>query len=329
MSNWMQRAAAAAVMCWGTASAWAGTLPGPIVDSAWLAANLDKVQVVDVRGNVKSFTAAPEIETDAKSGKKTVVEVGGHVPGAVLVNAKNMRVERKMGDMTVKYMIPDQAGFEKFAQDSGVVADKPIVLVPVGLEVADVDDVLRMYWQFKVYGEDNVAVLDGGMANWLAEGRAFSTDAAAGKVGNWKSKADRTAQYFASSADVAKALGDKKVALIDARDARQFHGLTKRDYVGAFGHLEGAKLYEPDLVTKTSNGSARFLNANTYRALMQAKGIDPAAASISYCNSGHLSSGPWFIMSEVLGAPNAKLYDGSLHQWTMEKQALSGAVPQQ
>jgi thiosulfate/3-mercaptopyruvate sulfurtransferase len=328
MKLWKQVTLASMAWTVGAAAALAQGLPGPIVDSAWLAANLDKVQVVDVRGNVKSYVAQPEFDTDAKSGKKTLTEVGGHMANAALIDMKTMRTERKVGELTVKYMIPEKAAFEKLVQAAGVNGDKPIVLVPVGSDVTDVDDALRVYWQFKVYGEDNIAVLDGGMANWLVESRPFVTDAASGKAGNWVAKSDRSAQYFADSADVSKAIANKSTTLIDARDIKQFHGLGKRDYVGAFGHLEGAKLFSPDLMTKTAGGAVKFLSPNTYRALLTAQGVDTAAPSISYCNSGHLSSGPWFLMSELLGNKSAKLYDGSLHEWTMEKQALVGAVPQ-
>lgn len=327
MKIWKQMTSVTLAWTFSAAAALAAGLPGPVVDSAWLAANLDQVQVVDVRGNVKSFVAAPEFDTDAKTGKKTLSEVGGHLANAALIDMKTMRTERKIGDQTVKYMIPDKAGFEKAVQAAGVNGDKPIVLVPMGADVTDVDDALRVYWQFKVYGEDNIAVLDGGMANWLVEGRPFVTDPAAAKTGNWVAKADRTAQYFAGSQDVAKAIADKSATLVDARDARQYHGLGKRDYVSAYGHLEGAKLYSPDLMTKTVGGAVKFMSPNTYRALLTAQGIDPAAPSISYCNSGHLSSGPWFLMSELLGNKSARLYDGSMHQWTLEKQALVGAVP--
>lgn len=328
MKMWKQVASVTLAWSVGAAAALAQGLPGPVVDSAWLAANLDKVQVVDVRGNVKSYVTEPEFETDAKSGKKMLSEVGGHIANSALIAMKTMRTERKVGDMTVKYMIPEKAAFEKLIQDAGVQADKPIVLVPVGAEVTDVDDALRVYWQFKVYGEDNIAVLDGGMAGWLGEGRPYVVEAAAAKGGSWVARTDRSAQYMASSEDVAKAIADKKASLIDSRDARQFNGLSKRDYVSAYGHLEGAKLFSPELMTKTSGGAVKFMSANTYRALMSAQGIDPAAPSISYCNSGHLSSGPWFLMSEVLGNKEAKLYDGSLHEWTVvNKQALVGAVP--
>ena len=311
-------------------SAWAaqaGVLPGPLVDTQWLAANADKVQILEVRGNAKSFTAAPEISTDAK-GKKTIEELGGHIPGAVLVDTKNMRVDRKFGDLTVKYMLPEAADFEKYLRAAGVSASKPLVLVPIGADVADINDALRLYWQLKVYGQDEMAVLNGGYSAWLLEGRAFSREASAGN-GDWRVKVDRTAQYFASSEDVAKAMQSRSATLVDSRDAPLYHGLVKRDYVYGFGHLEGAKLYPTDLMFKNVGGALKFMPPATYRGLLAAQGIDEKAAAITYCNSGHLSSGPWFLMSEVLGNPQVKLYDGSLHQWTLEKRPLAGAVPLQ
>ena len=319
-------AAGMALAAW---SVQAVTLPSVLVSTQWLAENKDKVQIVEVRSNVKSFVEQPEVETDAKSGKKTVVEVGGHIPHSRLVDMKNMRTDRVFGDLKVKYMIPEKTVFEKAMQAAGVdaSANLPIVLVPVGAEPSDLDDVLRVYWQLKIYGEDNMAVLNGGIAKWLLEGREHSRAPASAKTGNWLAKADRSAQYFATSEDVAKVSADKTATLIDSRDLRSFHGLGKRDYVGAYGHIQGARNYSPDLLVNTANGVATFMPANTYRALMQAQGIDPAAPAITYCNSGHLASGPWFIVSEILGNSSAKLYDGSMHQWTLEKRPVVGAVP--
>ncbi len=306
--------------------AGAGVLPGPLVDPQWLAANLDKVQVVDVRSNVKTYTAQPEFETDAKTGKKTLVEVGGHIAGSRLIDMKTMRTDRSYGELKVKYMIPEKADFEKAVRAAGVDAGKPIVLVPVGSDVADVDDALRVYWQFKVYGEDDIAVLNGGTAAWLLDGRAVSADPAPASAGTWAARDDRSARYFAGSDDVAKAIGAKSATLVDSRDARQYHGLVKRDYVGAYGHLEGAKLYPTELMFKSSGGALTFMSPATYRGLLAGQGIDPAAPAITYCNSGHLSSGPWFVMSEVLGNAQVRLYDGSLHQWTLEKRPVVGGV---
>lgn len=318
---------AAALLAWGSFTAQAAGLPGPVVDTHWLAAHLDQVQVIEVRGSAKSFTAKPEIDTDAKTGKKTIEEVGGHIPGSRLVEWKNVRVDRKIGDLTVKYMIPERADFEKIVQAAGIDGDKPMVIVPVGLSASDVNDAMRLYWQFKVYGENNVAMLDGGMAAWLLDGKPHASDAPAPRTGNWTSRSDQTARYFADSNEVAAIIQRRNATLVDARELPQYHGLMKRDYVYAYGHLEGARPLSPDTTFRKEGGAIRLLPVNTYKAVIAAQGIDPMGPTVVYCNSGAQSGLPWFILSELLGNPNVKQYDGSLHQWTLEKRPLVGAVP--
>ncbi|APW47402.1 hypothetical protein [Rhodoferax antarcticus] len=65
-----------------------------------------------------------------------------------------------------------------------------------------------------------------------------------------------------------------------------YRGIKKRDYVYAYGKLEGSKQYSIDLGFKNSGHSVRMLSPNTYRALLTAQGVDPAAPMITYCNSG-------------------------------------------
>jgi len=324
--NFPTRAAVAAVLAFASTFAFSGVLPGPIVDVEWLAANRDRVQVVDVRSSVKSFATEPVLEADAASGKRDVAKVGGHIAGARLIDLAKVRSERKVGARKLQFMIPDKAGFEKLVQAAGVEQGKPIVVLSAGNDVSSVDEALRLYWQFKVFGEDDIAVLNGGMAQWLVEGKPHTLVATAPQRGDWVAKADRGAQYLANSDDVAAAIRDKTAALVDARDARLFHGLAKRDYVDDFGHLENAKLYPTDILLKTTRGAALFMSHGTYRRLMIAQDIDPATPSITYCNSGHLAAGPWFILAEVLGARSARLYDGSLHAWTAENRPTSGAA---
>lgn len=325
MKLWKQ--VASATLTWGFAAtaALAQALPGPVVDTNWLAANLDKVQVLDLRGSAKSFTSDPEL-AEAK-GKKVVEEIGGHIAGSRLMEFKTIRVEREINGNKVKYMVPERAVFEKMVRDAGIDSGKPIVIVPVGMELADVNDGMRLYWQFKLYGEDKVAMLDGGMAAWLQDGKPFVKDALAPKAGNWTSSADRTAQLFADSNEVAAISHRKSAQLIDGRDLPQYHGMVKRDYVFAYGHIENALSLSPDTTFKKDGGAIKLLPANTYRGVLKAQGIDPAAPSVVYCNSGAQSSLPWFILSEVLGNKSARQFDGSLHQWTIEKRPLVGAVP--
>lgn len=309
------------------ASAWAqGVLPGPVVTTQWLADNLDKVQVLEIRNDAKSFTREPELET-TKDGKKVLDEFGGHIPGSRLFLAKELRTQREIAGNKVSYMLPDRATFEKAAQAAGVMADKPIVLVPEGQKIADFNDAARLYILLKSYADTPVAMLDGGMVAWLLEGRPWSKDAPAPVAGTWRATADRFATMVADSPDVAAAMEKKDVQLVDTRSTSMYLGVFKRDYVYAYGHIPGARNVPLETLFVTRGGAIRLLKPETYRAVFQSLGVDPAKPLITYCNSGNDSSLPWFIAREILGNAQARNFDGSLHQWTLEKRAMNAPVP--
>lgn len=310
-------------------SQWAAALqvPGPVVDAEWLTQNKAAVTVLDIRGNIKSFTATPQFETDKKSGKKMLVELGGHIPDAVLVDPKLIRVERTIGGLKVKYMLPERADFEKMARGWGVQTGKPIVIVAAGQDATDLNDAARLYWQFKVFGEDNIAIVNGGSSGWMVDGREVASTASKATEGNWAGKPERT-ELMATSEEVEKAIAAKSAQLVDARNAPQYLGLSKRDYVFGFGHIPGAQNVPSDLLVTEGGDAARMLPAATYRDIFKMSGVDPQAPTITYCNSGHLASGAWFVLSEVLGNKQTKLYDGSMHEWTLEKRALQSVARQ-
>jgi thiosulfate/3-mercaptopyruvate sulfurtransferase len=70
---------------------------------------------------------------------------------------------------------------------------------------------------------------------------------------------------------------------------------------------------------RASQGAVYFYSPKTYASLFSAAGVEADKPTITYCNSGHLASGPWFILSEIVGNKQTRLYDGSMHQWTLEK----------
>lgn len=299
------------------------TLPGPVVSAEWLANNLSEVQVIEVRSDTTSYSKNPEFSTDKKTGKKFLVEVGGHIANASLLDFKKVRVERLIDGKKVKFLIPEKADFERLIQSLGINNDKPIVLVPIGLDMPDIDEALRTYWQFKVYGENQIAVLDGGIAGWLNDGRKFTTTNVQKPIGNW-SATDYRKELIANSDEVAAASESGKSQLLDARQPAQYFGLTKRPDVVTFGHIAGAKELAPELLAESKNGALYFWKKDTYDALMAANDLNINGPTIAYCNTGHLAAGGWFVMSELVGNKSAKLYDGSLHLWTLEGRPLTG-----
>lgn len=298
-------------------------LPGPVVSADWLANNMSEVQVIEVRTDLASYLRNPEFDIDKKTGKKFLVEVGGHITNSTLLDFKKVRAERLIDGKKIKFLLPEKADFEKLVQSLGINSDKPIVLVPIGQDMSDIDEALRTYWSFKVYGEDQVAVLDGGIAGWLSEGREYTIVTAPKTAGNWAAKAERK-ELIASSDDVAVASKSGKPQLLDARQPAQYLGLAKRPDVMTFGHIAGSKELAPELLAKPSNGALYFWPKKTYDALLAANGLSAKGSTIAYCNTGHLAAGGWFVMSELVGNKSTKLYDGSLYLWTLEGRPLVG-----
>ena len=96
------------------------TLPGPVVSADWLANNLSEVQVIEVRTDLASYLRNPEFDTDKKTGKKFLVEVGGHITNSSLLDFKKVRVERLVDGKKIKFLIPEKADFEKLVKDSAI-----------------------------------------------------------------------------------------------------------------------------------------------------------------------------------------------------------------
>lgn len=294
----------------------AGSLPGPLVETDWLEKNKKNVVILDVRKDVKSFTKKPVFKKDKKTGKSKLKKVGGHIPGSVLVKYKDLRGEKKIDGRTVKKMIIGQSDFEKLLQNSGVNKDSNVIIVYKGASNGDLTIATRFYWQMKYYGHDNMAILNGGMAQWIIDKRKVSTKASKVKKGNWVSTAERN-EILATSKDVETAV-KAKGQLVDTRPISLYLGTwRKKSYVYDNGHIPGAKPYPNELLS--SKMPAKFLNVSDSKSLFNQMGIKTDKESITYCNSGHLATGSWFVLSELMGNKNVKMYDGSMHQWTLEK----------
>jgi thiosulfate/3-mercaptopyruvate sulfurtransferase len=299
-------------------------VPGPLVETDWLAANLDKVVILDVRKDVASFKQPAKLAKDKKTGKLKVAAVGGHITGAHLIDYKKVRADRKVDTKKVIGMLPEPAEFEKLLRGAGANSDSTIVIVSKGMSNEDMTMATRLYWELKYYGHDNMAILNGGMAQWLVDGRETTLSTTAPLEGNWSASA-RHDEILASSDDVAAAIGKADVQLIDNRPLSLYLGTWKKSYVYDTGHIPGAKPFPNELMTSTS-APARFPAVAELQQLYKAMHLNEGAPSISYCNSGHLASGGWFIQHELLGNKNVKLYDGSMHEWTLEKRPVKAMV---
>lgn len=290
-------------------------LPGPIVSAQWLQSHLADVIVLDVRDDMASFSRAPEYEDDPKTRTKRLVAGGGRIPGSLPVDFGEVRVDREIDGRRLTKLLPDAAHFQQTMRRVGLRAGKPVVISSAGESADQIEQATRLYWTLRLYGAGELAVLDGGIAAWLEAGYPVTTEAATGvDEGDWTA-APAKPGLLASTGEVEAAIGKRQ--LIDARPLPQYFGLTfRKPTVLAGGHIEGARNYPTDLRFRTLGIAQVFLSPSEYRAAMAAQLIDTRASTITYCNTGHMAAGLWFIMSEVLGNPNVGLYDGSMHEWT-------------
>jgi len=306
-----------AVALMSSASAFAVQVPGPLVETQWLEENQGHVTILEVRADTKSFTGQPVFEKDPHSGKEKLTKVGGHIPKSLLVDYKQVRQDRPVDGKMVKFLIPEKPVFEKLMQSSGLNKNNAVIIVSKGENNHDMTMATRLYWELKYFGQDNMAILNGGMAQWIIDGRKVSSKPSKPATGNWVATAERK-DLLATSEDVANAIKDGKTQLLDTRSVSQYMGMWKKPTLTTAGHIPGAKVFPNELLTGPAAPN-KFFPADEMKKLTAELGLKSAANTITYCNTGHLASGSWFVMHELMGNKNVKVYDGSMHEWTLEK----------
>jgi thiosulfate/3-mercaptopyruvate sulfurtransferase len=255
----------------------------PLADAGWLAARLGNPHMVilDLRP-AAAFQA-------------------GHIPGAI-----------SAGYATAGWTVPGPDGaaaslppIERIAATVGAlgIGDRDeVVIVADEFPAAE-----RVYWTFKVLGHIEVSILDGGWKIWTG---AVENGSKA------RSPALFTPQYNAAVRaelpEVASAVAEGGAALVDARPASQWSGAVQSPLAHAGGHIPGAVSAAAGAIL-TADGRLKSVDA---LALLFASANGKPA--IVYCNADYLSAADWFVLSEVLHRPDAKLYEGSVSEWTSD-----------
>ena len=280
--------------------AYAFTVPSPLVDAKWVADHKDEVVILEL---TKRFDKA-------------------NIPGAIAFDTKKMRVKRMEEGVKGTGLVPTKEQFEALVQAAGVNKGDAIVIVDAGNGALAASGAARLYWQFKYFGYDNVTILNGGEKAWKKAKLPYNkkaVKAVAVHKGNWTASQVRR-DLIATTADVEAAIKSGNIQIIDNRDLGQYLGTWHKSYVFAPGHIPGAKLFSISAFTKGK--ASQFFDAETYKKIGQAMGWDATKPTIVYCNSGLLSGGGWFILSQIVGNENVKLYDGSTNIWTLKKKPM-------
>jgi thiosulfate/3-mercaptopyruvate sulfurtransferase len=214
-------------------------------------------------------------------------------------------------------MLIDSDAFNTLMRQAGVNNGDAIVIASLGENSDDVTFATRLYWMLKYYQHDNMALLNGGVSHWVKDGKTVANAPAEAKPGNFTASGENTA-LLSTTAQVKTAVENDSAQLIDARTLDFYLGAAMKSYVFGKGHIPASKHF-PHTALVHWKAPAVFIETKLLGASLEAMGVDLDKPVIAYCNSAHLASGTWFLVSELLGKANASLYDGSMHAWTKDK----------
>jgi thiosulfate/3-mercaptopyruvate sulfurtransferase len=225
----------------------------------------------------------------------------GHIPGARKLDwASGLTGGSDRG-------IIDQASFETIGRELGLNQDSKIVVY---------GETHQLYatwavWVFKIYGADNVRLLDGGLVNWEATGGQLSLQVPRYEPGDFSpSEPNLELRAFIDEVvDAAEAGDSDNTLIVDNRSLESYLGEVES---GATfdGHVPSAEsLFSFGLFTEDNT----YLGAAEIAQAYEEIGVTSDKEIILYCGTGLLASASWFALTQVLGFENVKNYDGS---WT-------------
>jgi thiosulfate/3-mercaptopyruvate sulfurtransferase len=261
-----------------------------LVTTEWLAVNLGRDDVV-----------VAEVDED------TDLYDEGHIPGAV-----KLHWEDDLQDDLVRDVV-SRGRFEELMGERGISSSSTVVLY------GDKNNwfAAYAYWYLKVYGHEDVRLLDGGRQKWIEEGRELTIDVPEPRPARYQA-AERDETIRARRDDVLAALGSGAVALVDVRSPQEYSGelIAPPGYEqeGAMrgGHIPGARNI-PWATAVRDDGT--FKSADELRELYASQGVLPEKEVHAYCRIGERSAHTWFALHELLGYENVRNYDGSWTEW--------------
>lgn len=269
---------------------WGGSLPA-IVSTDWLEQNLNDpdLRIVDIR-KVEEYKA-------------------GHVPGAVNAFYGSWAINVKPLDNQV----PDLEDLQDVIRSAGIGEKTKVVVVGKIDTVPDQVNAPRVAWTLQYAGIKQAAFLDGGMNKWIADKKPMATDMV--KVAATNVTVNPQKKMLANKADVKAG----KTLLVDSRLPEFYFGASKVPHVKKPGKIPGAVLLPSAWLFK-KDGTLRDVSEIEAMAT-GVVGKDKSREMILYCDSGRLSAGFVYVLTNVLGYTNVRMYDDSLQDWVEDPTA--------
>jgi thiosulfate/3-mercaptopyruvate sulfurtransferase len=263
--------------------------PDTIVSTAWVADHQHDPNVRIV-----------EVDVDTSAYQQ------GHVPGATAWNWATELCDTLMRDIIPKEKL------EALLSAAGVGNATTVVLY------GDNNNWFAAWalWQLKLYGHEDVRIMNGGRKKWIEEGRPIATDVPAIKPQKYSARnLDLSLRAFLS--EVRDVLQRNGTVLVDVRGPQEFSGeilappgLPETCQRG--GHIPGAKNIP---WAKACNDDGTFKSYQELAQLYEGASVTRDRPVIAYCRIGERSSHTWFVLKYLLGYPHVKNYDGSWTEW--------------
>ncbi len=270
-----------------------GVAAQPLLAPADVAAKLGdpKLRIVDIR---EGWVAG-----------KSVYEAG-HIAGA-----QHAPYAKWRGPVESPGRLPTADALAALIQQLAIDRSTPVVVVYEGKSSTDFGSAARVYWTLKAAGVPTLSILNGGMTAWRAAGLPVTTDTSTRPRSRFEVTLDP--RLIATRDDVAQVVGDGSTRLLDARPAAFFAGQTRHTAAKTPGTIVGAKNVSHEVwFTK----DATLLPSERIKQVAQQAGVNLDEPTISFCNTGHWAATNWFVLSELLGHSDVKLYPESVVEWS-------------
>ncbi len=271
---------------------------GPLVSTAWLAENLGRSDVKIIDASWRMPGAAPARgDYDAR-----------HINGAVFFDINEISDRSS----PLPHMLPTPTAFEAAAGALGVSPNDTIIVY----DDHGIFSAARVRWTFQAMGHGAVAVLNGGLPKWRADGGSVTSEAPAITPATYK--AHPQLHMVSDAADIRAALNSDQSSVVDARPAARFFADVPEPRAGLrSGHMPGAHNL-PFGVLLNDDGTMRA--ADEIAALFANAGADLKLSIITTCGSG-VAAAVLSLALETIGHHRHSLYDGSWTHWGDEGNA--------
>lgn len=246
----------------------------------------------------------------------------GHIPGAIGVFYNNWAP----GVGGLKNEMPIDEDLIDLLTANGIGPDSNVVVYGMTGTPPDRVDVTRVAWALKYAGVKKVSVLSGGFEKWaVREQRTVTAEVTKPKSKDYKGKINKV--VLVKKDYVKNQIG--KAMIVDVREPAFFKGEQKLPFVAKNGRIKGAvNLPTIQVFEKYPPGEHMEPCCWTYKDTAALKnmasgvvGSDLDKEIIVYCDTGKVASAWWFILGDVLGYKNVKIYDGSTEEWMKDDTA--------